>query len=127
MPTYNLYPGTATGKQIDENIARVNATPQDAAIPFVWCITVSLTGTAGGSAFSTKMWHEPSGSDYQHFPLLTNCEVLDVEFSNPSIVSSVSISATGTNKINYVAEFNSSGSTDIFIYLIEGAGDPDNP
>lgn len=125
MPDVNLYFGACTGTQIDRNIPRIDATPQNTAIPFVWCVTDTLTGTAGSSAFSTKSWNEPSGAGYQFFPRLSNCEVLDVQFSNSSIVSSVSVS-NFMGSLSYTVNFIGSGTTDIYIYLIEGAVNPDN-
>lgn len=126
MPNINLYLGACTGTEIDRNIPRINSTPQNTAIPFVWCVSDTLTGTAGSPAASSTSWNEPSGAVYQHFPKLSNCEVLDVQFSNPSLVSSVSISALGGGLL-YTVNFSDSGTTDIFIYLVEGAVDPDNP
>lgn len=125
MDELNLYQGEHTGRVIDRCIQRVQITPQNTAIPFVWCVTDTLTGTAGGIAFNTKQWNEPSAAEYQYFPKLSNCEVLDVQFSNPSIVGSVSV-GTLFGGLSYTVNFSASGTTDIFIYLIEGAVNPDD-
>lgn len=123
MADYNLYQGAFTGLTIDRCIQRINSTPQNTPIPFMWVIAVTVTGTAGSDSWGASSFN-PGSFSYQSIPNFNNCEVIDVQMSNPGIVRSVSVSQYGQNTIEYSLSFIASGSTDIYIYLIEGAAAP---